>query len=101
MAQTRIISALQVATLPEDITLADGSNLAKGSQVVLVPQTLAQAVLVENSTTLAEVWPQISRAGHGHADMNLVLADCQKEVIRLSDRLTAFELAQNQGEENA
>lgn len=89
----KFLSSLQTATLERDILDANGRVIAPcGSVIVILPQTVAGAVLVENGKTLAELWPSVSRNGHSHEEYEILLANYQAELIRLVDRLTAAEL---------
>ena len=87
----QIISSLQIATLQQDFVAQDGSVISAGTSVVLIPQTLAAAVIVENGKSLADLWPSISKTDHGHEDYATALAAYQKELILLADRLTRLE----------
>lgn len=91
----QIISSLQIATLQEDFVAQDGSVIPKGTPVVLVPQTMAAAVIVENGKSLADLWSSISRTDHGHEGYATALAGYQKELIVLADRLTKLEASVN------
>lgn len=86
-----IISSLQIAILEKDFVAQDGSVIPKGTSVVLVPQTLAAAVIVESGKSLAELWSSISRTDHGHEGYANALAGYQKELIQLADRVTRTE----------
>ncbi len=55
MTQYKLLTSLQTATLDHDIFAADGSVLyAKGSKIVLFPQTVAEAVIFSDGVSLAE-----------------------------------------------
>lgn len=89
----KFLSSLQTATLDRDILDNNGKVIAeKGSVIVILPQTVAGAVVIENGKTLAELWPDVSKKGHQHEDYEKLLADYQAELIRLADRLTKAEL---------
>lgn len=90
---SKVLCSLQTAVLEKDITDSQGKILAyAGDRVIILPQTAAQAVLVEKGKSLAELWPSISREGHKHEDTQTDLADYQEQMIRLTDRLTKIEL---------
>ena len=89
----KFLSSLQTATLDRDILDDKGNVVAgKGSVVVILPQTVAGAVVVENGKTLADLWPEIGRKDHKHENYEKLLADYQAELIRLSDRLAKAEI---------
>lgn len=82
----QIFSSLQIATLQEDFVAQDGKTIPKGTPVVLIPQTLAAAVIVEDGKSLAELWGAISKTDHGHEDYATALAGYQAELIRNAER---------------
>lgn len=92
----RVLSSLQIAVAQQDVVDDNGKILARaGDAIIIVPQTVSQAVLVEKGRTLAEAWPTISRVGHGHEDLEGALASYQAELIRLADRITKMKLDNN------
>lgn len=60
----------------------DGTVIPKGTVVVLVPQTLAAAVILEGGKSLAEILPSYAAA----------LAGYQAELVRLTSRETSVEM---------
>ncbi len=95
----KVLSSLQTAILENDLRDDGGSLMAKaGETVVILPQTVAAAVLAEGDKTLAEVWPTISRTDHAHADLEEALAGYQAQLIRLTRRVTELETANKNGE---
>lgn len=83
----KILSSLQTVVLDKDVLAVDGSVLAKkGTTAILLPQTVAAAVVVENGKTLAELWGTISKTDHGHESYAVALTDYQAELIRMAER---------------
>lgn len=83
----KFLSSLQTAVLDKDVLAADSSVVAKkGTTVILLPQTVAAAVVVEDGKTLAELWGTISKTDHGHEDYATALAGYQAELIRETER---------------
>lgn len=87
-----IISSLQVVTLQDDFVANDGTVIPKGTELFLIPQTLAAAVIVEGRKSLAELWPSISKTDHTHDDYAAALAGYQAELIKLTNRATSSEM---------
>lgn len=81
-----IISSLQIVTLENDFVAKDGTVLSQGTELFLIPQTLAAAVIVEGRKSLAELWPSVSKTDHGHEDYATALAGYQAELIRETER---------------
>ena len=89
----KFLSSLQAISLEKDILNSDGKVIAtRGSNVIILPQTVAQAVLVENDKSLAELWPTVSKIDHGHEEYSNILADYQAQLVRLADRITQAEI---------
>lgn len=86
----RIISAIQIATLNKDMVMGNGETIPTGSEVIIIPQTLASAVLADGEKTLAEILEEWKET----------LAAYQTELIRLADRVTAMQLTGMEGEAN-
>lgn len=95
----KILCSLQTAVAEKDVRDDNGNLLAKaGEIIVILPQTAAQAVLVEKDKTLADIWPEISFSDHGHPGFEEALAGYQAELIRLTNRITALESEKIKGE---
>lgn len=95
----KILCSLQTAVLEKDARDDNGKIIAKaGDTVVILPQTAAQAVLVEKDKSLADVWPELCRTNHNHPGLEEALAGYQAELIRLTNRITALEPEKNTGE---
>lgn len=84
MATPRKLCLWHLTTLTADLTLAGGEVLPAGTEVLLVPQTTAHSVLVENGKTLGELWPPLSAAITGYS----------AELVRYADRQTQLEAQQ-------
>lgn len=93
--ELKILCSLQTAIAEADVRDDTGKLLAKaGDTLVILPQTVAGAILVEPGKTLAELWPTLSRTDHTHNGFAEALAGYQAELIRLSQRVMNLELTQ-------
>lgn len=73
--------------LSRDLEFSDGTIVSKGTQVLLLPQTIADCVLTPDGESLAHVWESISRSGHTHPE----IAAFSEQLTRYADRLAAVE----------
>lgn len=81
------MSSLQTAVLDKDVLATDGSVVAKKRMtVILLPQTVVAAVVVENGKTLVELWDTISNEDDNHKDYAAALAGYLAELIRETER---------------
>lgn len=84
-----VLCQSMLATLDRDIVLPNGTKILAGSKVLVLPQTIADCILTPEGTSLAEAWPNLSKAGHGHES----LTQFATELVRLSTRQTDSEEA--------
>lgn len=100
----KVLAGLLHWTPDKDIKKEDGTVLAQAGQtIVIVPETFARAVFVDDRTTLADWWDRLSKSDHTHSAYETALAGYQTQLIRATDRITALEsaaLAANQGDTN-
>ena len=95
MAELKILCSLHTAIAESDVRDDAGKLLARaGDTLVILPQTVAQAILVEQDKTLADLWPTVSRTDHTHSGLAEALAGYQAELVRLSQRVMNLELTQ-------
>jgi len=86
-----VISGLLRFTADKDYKNAAGKTLVKaGETVVIIPQTMASAVVMANGKTLTQALASLedSVSGHSHADYETALAGYQTQLTRLANRLT-------------
>ncbi|WP_300786054.1 hypothetical protein [uncultured Desulfovibrio sp.] len=88
----RLLAYLNIIQCERELTLPDGTRLPPGTQVLLLPQTTAENVLV-GETSLAEHLAGLAPAAHGHEDLETALAGFQTQCARLAERVTALELS--------
>lgn len=88
---TRVLCQDTVCEINEDITLADGTVLKKGTTVLLLPQTTSACVLVAGDKSLEEAWDTLSKVGHVHTDDQANLVAYSAELVRYADRLAGIE----------
>ena len=90
----KILAGLLQWTPDRDIKKEDGTILAKAGQtIVIVPETFAKAVFVDEKTTLADWWNRLSKSDHTHSGYETALAGYQAQLIRATGRITALESA--------
>ncbi|HJA09054.1 MAG TPA: hypothetical protein H9962_07690 [Candidatus Mailhella merdigallinarum] len=87
----KLLAQYSFTTLEEPLTLENGTTLPVGTRVMLVPQTTAHSVRVPGDRSLLEAWPSLSKEGHVHTDMQILLSGYQTELIEAADRLTRLE----------
>lgn len=88
----RLLAYLNLITFDRELVLPDGTRLPPGTQVLLLPQTTADNVLV-GETSLTDHLAGLAPAGHSHEDMETALAGFQTQCARLAERVAALELA--------
>lgn len=88
----RLLAYLNLITCDRELELPDGTRLPPGTQVLLLPQTTADHVLV-GKTSLTAHLAGLAPADHNHEDMATALAGFQTQCARLAERVTALELA--------
>lgn len=92
--EVKLLAGLQTTELDKDLIASDGSIMAPaGTCIVIIPQTLASAVIIpqEDNKTLSTVWSTISRTGHEHTDYQTALAGYQETLTTWTTRTTALE----------
>lgn len=77
-----VLSGLAAVILQKDFARKDGTLIPAGSEAVFLPQTIAQAVVMEDGSTLDEAV----------AGLRGSLLEYQTELVRLADRITAMQL---------
>ena len=82
-----LLTQSMLCKIKQDLTLADGKRVNAGSTVLVLPETIAQCVLLPEGRTLAEILPDLSRSGHTHTEV----IGMAEQMIRLSTRLAAIE----------
>lgn len=88
----RLLAYLNLITCDRELVLPDGTRLPPGTQVLLLPQTTADNVLL-GETSLTKHLAGLAPADHHHEDMETALAGFQTQCARLTERVTALELA--------
>ena len=87
----RLLAYLNLITCDRELELPDGTRLPPGTQVLLLPQTTADHVLV-GGTSLTEHLAGLAPADHNHENMEAALAGFQTQCARLAERVAALEL---------
>lgn len=88
----RLLAYLNIVQCERELVLPDGTRLPPGTQVLLLPQTTTDNVLV-GETSLTEHLAGLAPADHYHEDMETALAGFQTQCARLTERVAALELA--------
>ena len=88
----RLLAYLNLITCDRELELPDGTRLPPGTQVLLLPQTTADHVMVGRTSLTAHL-AGLAPADHNHVDMEAALAGFQTQCARLAERVTALELA--------
>ena len=88
----RLLAYLNIIQCDRELVLPDGTRLPPGTRILLLPQTTADNVLV-GEESLTDHLAGLAPADHNHADMETALAGFQIQCARLTERVTALELA--------
>lgn len=87
MQQITLLSHSILSMLEHDLELPGGQVIQAGMPVCILPETLAQCVLMPDGRTLAEFAQGVDQTGHTHTEI-IGLAE---QMIRMSSRLAAIE----------
>lgn len=69
MPDTKVVCQTFMSLLEKDMTLADGTKIPAGTNLLILPQTVSECILTPDGDSLARAWKKLERVGHVHAEL--------------------------------